>query len=71
MNLAPVDTWPDVRLTLHLLPWTWRLAPLLWRDDVTPTVHFAWLFIEVEFLSDKPMFRHAPDRAADFKGDEA
>lgn len=24
-QLAPRDTWPDLRITIHVFPWSWRL----------------------------------------------
>lgn len=39
VRLAPVDTWPDVRITVHLLPWSWRRAladAALTADQPTP-----------------------------------
>lgn len=57
---SPRDTWPDLRVTLHLLPWTWRLLPHIYADDVHgPLIlsSFAWLFVKVEWFANKPMFR--------------
>lgn len=30
-----VDTWPEVRLTLYPLPWTWHVTRFYWFDDLT------------------------------------
>lgn len=44
MKLAPRDTWPEMRVTLLLLPWTWR-RPRFYRDDV----HGALCLSSIEF----------------------
>lgn len=55
-HVAPRDTWPDFRVTIHLLPWTWKLRPRLYADDVEgPIGHcsFCWLFADIEWWGQK------------------
>lgn len=58
-HLAPVDTWPDVRLTLRPLPWTWKLKPWLYVDDVEGWKgHWSiqWFFVTVEWWGNERLF---------------
>lgn len=58
-RLAPRDTWPDLRFTVHLLPWTWRLVPRGYIDDVDGWrghCTLVWLFLDVEWWGNRPMF---------------
>lgn len=58
-RLAPVDTWPDVRLVLRPLPWGWRVRPDLYVDDVDGWkghCSFQWLFLTVEWWGNKRLF---------------
>ena len=51
------ETWPEVRITLLPLPWTWRLLPRFYADDLHPWGHasFDWLFWRTEWWAqDKP-----------------
>lgn len=60
VRLAPVDTWPDLRLTVHLLPWAWKLRPRVYADDVEGPMGFSsfeWFFIHVEWWGNRPLFR--------------
>lgn len=63
MSLADRETWPDLRVTLHLLPWTWRLKPRIYVDDVDGAIgghaSLTWLFLVVEWWGNKPLFREA------------
>lgn len=55
--LSPRDTWPDLRVTFHLFPWSWRLRPRLYRDEdwmLLTTVE--WLFLKIEWWANRPMF---------------
>lgn len=61
-RLAPADTWPDLRVTLHPLPWAWRLVPGVYVDDVEGWRghwSFRWLFLVVEWWGNVPLFREA------------
>lgn len=51
MNVAPADTWPDLRVVVRLLPWAWKLRPMFYVDDLHPAgyVTFGWLFLTVEW----------------------
>lgn len=54
------DEWPDLRVVVRPLPWTWRFLPRLYHDDVEGWrghCSFAWLFLTVEWWANKPMFR--------------
>lgn len=51
------ETWPDLRFTVHPLPWTWRMS--FWRDeDVTSSFHFHLGPFSVEWYANRPMFRN-------------
>lgn len=53
-RLAPIDTWPDLRVTFHLPPWTWRLRPFLYVDDIHPWSHATvqWLCIDISWWAE-------------------
>lgn len=56
-KVAPVDTWPDIRVIVRPLPWTWRIKPSVYVDDVHPAAHcsWSWLFLTVEWWAqDRP-----------------
>lgn len=60
MSLAPIDSWPDLRVTVHLLPWAWKIRPWVYADDVDgPLGHssFELLFLRIEWWGNRPMFR--------------
>jgi hypothetical protein len=62
-TLAAVDTWPDLRVTVHLLPWTWKLRPSLYWDDVDGPkgmTAFRWLFLAVVWWGNDPLFHDNP-----------
>lgn len=66
-RLAPRDTWPDLRLTVHLLPWTWRLRPRGYIDDVDGWrghCSFAWLFLDLAWWGNRPLFAESAEPAA-------
>lgn len=52
-SLAPMDTWPDLRLIFRLLPWTWKLKPRFYADD-NPAAHVSieWLFLSIEWWAE-------------------
>ena len=55
-RMAPLDTWPDFRITVHVLPWSWKLRPRLYADDVDGSIghcSFCWLFADVEWWGQK------------------
>lgn len=62
MRLAPPDTWPELRVTIRLLPWHWRIRPRLYHDfasfDGRPSFDLtvSWLFVTIDFLADRPLF---------------
>lgn len=49
-KLATVDTWPDLRVTIHPLPWCWRLIPRFYADH-RPAAHVSvrWLCLDVQW----------------------
>lgn len=52
-SLAPMESWPDLRVTFHLFPWTWRLKPLFYVDDnPAAMVSFEWLFLQLEWWAE-------------------
>lgn len=58
-QLAPVDTWPDIRVTFHLLPWCWHLVPRWYVDDVDGWrghCSFEWLCVDVQWWGNRRMF---------------
>lgn len=56
--LSERSSWPDLRLAVHPLPWTWPIKPHFWHDDdMTTSCGFVWLFIQVEWWANRPMFR--------------
>lgn len=62
VKLAPVDTWPDLRMTVHLLPWTWQWRPSFYVDDVDGwRGHWSagWLGLDVEWYGNKRLFTEA------------
>lgn len=64
-KVAPVDTWPLVRLVLLPLPWTWRFDPRrwFWRDaGCTSSFIVRVLFLEVEWGANRPMFTEERSR---------
>lgn len=42
-RLAPRETWPEIRVTILPLPWTWR-RPRFYRDELRP-----WALTEFTF----------------------
>jgi hypothetical protein len=36
MKLAPRDTWPEIRVVLLPLPWTWRKPRVYWDEPGGP-----------------------------------
>lgn len=44
----PWHSWADVRVTVRLLPWHWRLVPRLYRDAGSLST-FDWLFLTLEY----------------------
>jgi hypothetical protein len=55
-HVAPLDTWPDLRVVVRPLPWTWRVRPRWYADDVDgPIGHWslAWLFVTIEWWGQK------------------
>jgi hypothetical protein len=56
------DCWPDLRVTVRLFPWHWRLRPWLYVDDNEGARgHWSleWLAVTVEWWgqgSDSPLF---------------
>lgn len=63
IGLAPVDTWPDLRLTLHVWPWCWKLRPRFYVDDVDGWrghASFSWWCFAIEWWGNKPMFTQKP-----------
>ena len=42
--------WPDLRIIIRPLPWTWRLRPHIYVDGVrwSNLTTFQWLFLTVE-----------------------
>lgn len=58
--LTPMDTWPELRVTVVPLPWCWRLRPRFYRDDVDGGFYghssFEWLFLRLEWWNNRPMF---------------
>jgi hypothetical protein len=66
MTLSSRDEWPDFRVTIHPFPWTWRLRPSFYVDDVDGwqgITNFRWLFLSLEWYGNKPMFtvRNPPE----------
>lgn len=62
-RLSPRATWPDLRITIHLLPWSWQLRPRFYIDDVDGwrgLCSFSWLMIAVDFYGNVPLFRETP-----------
>jgi hypothetical protein len=45
------DCWPDLRVTIRPLPWTWALRPRLYADANGARSHssVAWLCVVVEW----------------------
>ena len=53
-RLAPVDTWPDLRVIVRPLPWTWSLKPRFHADDLYPWSYCVaqWLFLTIEWWAE-------------------
>ncbi len=61
-QIAPVDTWPDLRLTVHLWPWCWMLKPWVYvdsEDGWRGHCSFQWLFLDIQWWGSVPMFFEA------------
>lgn len=56
MRRPDFECWPDLRITLHLPPWAWRLKPWLYVDDNGARSHWSasWLFLVVEWWGQDP-----------------
>ena len=67
MKLAPHDTWPDLRIVLRPLPWTWHLRPVFYVDDKGAAGHwsFQWLFLTVEWWAQDTPSEWFVDREPD------
>lgn len=64
-RIAPRDEWPDLRFTLRPFPWTWKVKPWLYHDDVDGWRghwQFQWFCLTVEWWANVPMFLAAPFR---------
>lgn len=49
------ESWPDLRLTLHLAPWAWSLG--FWRDeDMTSSFTLRAGPLTIEWWADHPVF---------------
>lgn len=51
-RMAPKDTWPELRVTLLPLPWTWHINPRIYWDDVDGPLGLStcwFLFLRLEF----------------------
>lgn len=50
------DAWPDLRVVLRPLPWTWRLKPHVYVDDhgALSTLTVQWLCLTVEWWGQDP-----------------
>jgi len=62
------ECWPDLRVTVRPLPWTWHVKPRWYVDDLGWRAHtsVAWLFVTVEWWgqdSDHPLFPMVDDAA--------
>lgn len=72
-------TWPDLSVTLRLLPWQWRLIPRGWWD-YSPRgedhagwwgVDGEWLMVKVAFGFNLPPFTwEHPPLAHNYEGGE-
>lgn len=46
------ECWPDLRITVRLLPWAWSFKPRVYADDLhgaRSLCSVAWLFLTVEW----------------------
>lgn len=49
--------WPDLRVVVRFLPWTWRLTPFVYVDDVFGARGYwsvTWLALTVEWCAPSP-----------------